>query len=206
MEDVRLGLRELKKRQTRDSIAAAALKLTEEKGLSDVTLEEIAREAFVSPRTISNYFSSKEEAVLAAGTIATEQVLEDFSSSPSEVPPLEALCVLMSSYAREHPDRLRKSARMVALEENNPSLRPIRLAQEVELVIDLSRRIATRTGTDFTVDVYPSMVASAAVSAMVTSLTLWLIAGFPEERLPKLVEDSFNLASAGYPRRTAEPA
>jgi AcrR family transcriptional regulator len=205
MDDEHLGLRELKKRQTRDSISAAALKLTEEKGLSEVTIEEIAREAFVSPRTISNYFASKEEAVLAAGPVATEQLLEDFSTSNSDDPPLEVLGRLMSNHVRDHPDCLQKAARMIELEEANPSLRPFRLAQEVELVTDLGRRVAQRTGTDFAADVYPSLVASAASAALLTSLSIWAQAGFPEGRLQQLIEESFSLASAGYRRRAASP-
>lgn len=205
MEHERLGLRELKKRQTRDSIAAAALKLTEEKGLSNVTIEEIALEAFISPRTFSNYFSSKEEAVLASGVTVTEEVLEAFSGSTSDDPPLKTLCELMVGLSRKHPERLRQSARMNVLEEDNQSLRPFRITQEVELIFDLSQRVAARTHTDISSDVYPTLVASAAISAMLTSLSLWAHAGFPEGRLPELIEESFTMASEGYPRRTSAP-
>lgn len=200
-----MGLREIKKRMTRDAIAAAALKLAEQKGLNEVTVEEIAREAFVSPRTISNYFASKEEAVLAAGDLGIEKVLDEFSSRPSDEPPLRALRELLSDYAREHPDHLRGASKMTRLEQLNPTLRPHRIAREVEMVEMLSARVAARTGTSVTSDLYPSVVASAAMTAMITSLAIWSREELSDESLPRLIEDAFNMMTAGYPMTRQEP-
>lgn len=61
------GLRERKKRQTRETIAAAAMALFEARGFDDVTIAEIARAADVSEKTISNYFPAKEDLVFGLG-------------------------------------------------------------------------------------------------------------------------------------------
>lgn len=204
MDEEPLGLRELKKQMTREAIAAAALKLTLDKGLSDVTIDEIAREAFVSPRTVSNYFPSKEEAVLAAGSIGAEQILDECDGSRSDEPPLKVLCEQLSEYARENPDHLRRASQLAQLEEENPSLRPYRITQQVELVQLLSERIAVHTSTDTTTDLYPSLAASGAVSAMVTSLALWARNDLPDERLPTMIEDAFSILIDGYPHPPAE--
>ncbi|MGJ9426452.1 TetR/AcrR family transcriptional regulator [Nesterenkonia halotolerans] len=206
MENEHVGLRAIKKQMTRDSIAAAALRLTEKKGLSDVTLEDIAREAFVSPRTVSNYFVTKEEAVVAGGAYSPEQLLEEFSSSPTDAPPLKTLCQLLSRYAREYPERMHRAAKLWNLEENNPSLRPFRVSQDVQLVEVLTNRIAARTGTDLKTDLYPALVASAAASAMVSALAIWNVNKLPDERLPELIEDAFNILTAGYPQRLPSSA
>lgn len=195
------GLRELKKRMTRDAIANAALRLTIEKGLSNVTVDEIARDAFVSARTVSNYFTAKEEAVLAAGTEGPSQIIEDFAAGATDDAPLKALCELVSRYAKEHPDRLRHTAEVVTLEEDNPSLKPYRAARMAEFEELLRVHVASRTGTDAETDLYPSLVAAAAVAAFMTTLMLWSRAELPDERLPRLIEDAFNIISDGYPHR-----
>lgn len=57
------GLRELKKRQTRERIAAAAAELFRAHGFDAVTVDDVAREAVVSRQTVFNYFASKEAMV-----------------------------------------------------------------------------------------------------------------------------------------------
>lgn len=55
------GLREQHKRRTREAIAGAAMSLFFEHGYDAVTVAEVAREAGVSPATVFNYFSAKED-------------------------------------------------------------------------------------------------------------------------------------------------
>ncbi|GIF12769.1 TetR family transcriptional regulator [Actinoplanes teichomyceticus] len=60
------SLRERKKRATREALQAAALRLALERGPRNVRVEDIAEAAGVSPRTYNNYFSSREQAIVAA--------------------------------------------------------------------------------------------------------------------------------------------
>ncbi|MFB6436762.1 TetR/AcrR family transcriptional regulator [Streptomyces sp. NPDC056411] len=55
------GLRERKKRQTRQYISDVATGLFMERGFDEVTLAEIARAADVSVNTVYNYFPAKED-------------------------------------------------------------------------------------------------------------------------------------------------
>ena len=55
------GLRERKKRETRQHISDVATRLFVKRGFDHVTIEEVATAANVSKMTVFNYFSRKEE-------------------------------------------------------------------------------------------------------------------------------------------------
>jgi AcrR family transcriptional regulator len=58
------GLRELKKRQTRQAISDTATRLFLERGFETVTIAEIAAAAHVAKMTVTNYFPRKEDLAL----------------------------------------------------------------------------------------------------------------------------------------------
>ncbi|MEV6227514.1 TetR/AcrR family transcriptional regulator [Saccharopolyspora shandongensis] len=58
------GLRERKKRRTRQRITEAAMGLFVERGFEHVTITEVAEAAEVSANTVYNYFPTKEDLVL----------------------------------------------------------------------------------------------------------------------------------------------
>src|SRR5579864_8423744 len=58
------GLRERKKQKTREAIQREAVRLFQESGYEETTVEQIAAAAEISPSTFFNYFPSKEDVVL----------------------------------------------------------------------------------------------------------------------------------------------
>jgi AcrR family transcriptional regulator len=56
-----MGLRELKKEQTRQLIADTAWQLFADRGFDQVSVAEVAREAQVAEATVYNYFRTKED-------------------------------------------------------------------------------------------------------------------------------------------------
>jgi AcrR family transcriptional regulator len=58
------GLRERKKARTMHHVQAVALKLFSERGFDEVTVEQVAAEAEVSPSTVYRYFGTKEGLVI----------------------------------------------------------------------------------------------------------------------------------------------
>ncbi|MET8145192.1 TetR/AcrR family transcriptional regulator [Sphaerisporangium sp. NPDC005288] len=69
----RLGLRERKKRETRQRIADIAMGLFMMRGFDNVTVAEVARVADVSVNTVFNYFRTKEDLFLDRQDAFVEQ-------------------------------------------------------------------------------------------------------------------------------------
>jgi AcrR family transcriptional regulator len=62
---VKAGLRERKKMQTRDRLITSALELCDQQGFEATTVDQISDAADISPRTFNRYFATKEDVVLA---------------------------------------------------------------------------------------------------------------------------------------------
>ena len=79
------GLRERKKRQTREAIAHAAMQLFFAHGFDAVTVADVARAADVSEKTVFNHFAAKEDLVLHGGEERRAALIEAIRSRPAGV-------------------------------------------------------------------------------------------------------------------------
>lgn len=198
MTETVLGLRERKKLRARAALADAALQLSVERGLAQVTIEDIAAAADFSPRTFSNYFSCKEEAVVASGSEDLAELVTHFQTRPDGEPPMESLRALATEWSRGVGTRGARAQQMDLLEHND-SLLPYQMALYANLERDLTKVIAERTGTGLGTHPYPWLVAAAAVSAIKTSMRVWTSQGCPDGELPALVDLAFDQIGAGLP-------
>ncbi|MFC7713686.1 TetR/AcrR family transcriptional regulator [Nonomuraea recticatena] len=85
------GLRERKKRRTRQRISEVAIGLFVERGFENVTIAEVASAAEVSVNTVYNYFESKEDLVLPPEE-ASPQRLADIVRQRRPGSPRRARC------------------------------------------------------------------------------------------------------------------
>lgn len=100
------GLRERKKRQRREALHEAALRLVERQGLDGTTVEQICEEVGVSPRTFFNYFPSKTAAALnLPEQIISPEAAERFRSTTGELMP--AICELLADSMSSGVERVR---------------------------------------------------------------------------------------------------
>jgi AcrR family transcriptional regulator len=76
------GLRERKKRETREAITRAARRLFARRGFDAVTVADIARAAKVSEKTVFNYFPAKEDLVFGEGMQRVAALIEAVSARP----------------------------------------------------------------------------------------------------------------------------
>jgi AcrR family transcriptional regulator len=86
------GLRERKKRETRETITRAAWKLFTRRGFDAVTVADIARAAKVSEKTVFNYFAAKEDLVFGAGMQRTAALVEAVRARPEGASIVEPFC------------------------------------------------------------------------------------------------------------------
>src|SRR5881275_1648549 len=79
------GLRQRKKQQTREAIAQTARRLFLEHGFDAVTVDDVARAADVSRKTVFNYFPTKEDLFYGRMEIFEEDLLAAIRSrAPGE--------------------------------------------------------------------------------------------------------------------------
>ncbi|WP_214417130.1 TetR/AcrR family transcriptional regulator [Sphaerisporangium fuscum] len=99
-----LGLRERKKRQTRQMISDVASGLFMHRGFDKVTVAEIAEAANVSTKTVFNYFPRKEDLFFDRFPEAEELVTDAIHGRAQGVTPLTALRHLFHDLLRRgHP-------------------------------------------------------------------------------------------------------
>src|SRR5712691_459965 len=142
----RVGLRERKKLATREALSAAALRLAGERGVEQVRVEDIAAQAGVSPRTFNNYFSSKEEAVVAGAGDWAAGIAAGLRDRPLDEPLLDALRNVLAGRGGQRLDRDRIAR--IRLVASTPALLGEYLKAMLRSEWLLAEAIAERTGTD----------------------------------------------------------
>jgi AcrR family transcriptional regulator len=80
------GLRERKKRRTRQAIGEAAMELFKAHGFDAVTVADVARAAEVSEKTVFNYFPAKEDLVMHGGEERLAAVIDAIRTRPPGTP------------------------------------------------------------------------------------------------------------------------
>ncbi|MBM2615718.1 helix-turn-helix transcriptional regulator [Actinoplanes sp. LDG1-06] len=150
------GLRERKKQATREALSAAALRLALERGPENVRVDDIAEAAGVSPRTYNNYFSSREQAIVAG--LHTGQ----FAAVDG---PLSEAVVRFYTHAGRSPEAL-------AMITGNAALRACYADTATTLEAPLAEAIAERhPGVD---PLAAQALAAAVAAAARVALRQWL--------------------------------
>lgn len=108
------GLRERKKQATREALSAAALRLALERGPENVRVDDIANAAGVSPRTYNNYFSSREQAIIAAVNAERElRIVATVLDQPAEVRLSDAVIDAIIDHYADPGDHAREVLLMI---------------------------------------------------------------------------------------------
>jgi AcrR family transcriptional regulator len=191
------GLRERKKLAVRRALSSAAVRLAVERGLENVTIEDITAEADVSVRTFGNYFSGKYEAICALGTDRARRIGAALLARPASEPLWEALVNAMLAHY-EGADRAPDGEWLAGLKLvlTAPAIRGEYLKVNAEMQEVLAAAIATRARIDPSQDMYPQILAGAVTAAAQVAVRCWFAADPPVPLRPLLRQALGQLATA----------
>jgi len=185
------GLRERKKRATRRALQRAALHLVAESGLEQVTVEEIAAEADVSPRTFFNYFATKEDALSAVDPEAVAEICAALAARPAEEAPLEALRAVFLWRAEQTVIDAEFWRYRAVVAQAYPDLFARVLGASVAADHQIAQVLGERMGVDARTDPRPLLLAGVSSVARRTAMQLWL-AGGQRQNLAAVLAECFD--------------
>jgi AcrR family transcriptional regulator len=183
------GLRERKKEATRKALREAALRLALERGPDNVRVDDIADAAGVSARTYNNYFSSREQAIVAAVTAEREaRVAAAVAARPASVRLSDAV---VEAIVAQYTDPGSHDPRALLLISTSPALRDAFLSTAAGIEDPLTAVLAARIGDGGQLT---ARVLSASVAAAVRiALGQWVRPGPALPRASGLVVPSGSL-------------
>ncbi|MFD9287639.1 TetR/AcrR family transcriptional regulator [Streptomyces sp. NPDC060030] len=173
------GLRESRKRRTREALLHAALRLFLTQGYDRTTVDEIVEAVEVSQRTFFRYFVNKEAVALAAQEAVDARFLAELRQRPASETPFEAMrqavlhawSTLPESGGTDMTPELRVRAyRMI---ESTPALRAAHTRRTVGLEQQTTALIAEREGIDPEADPRARVAVAAFSGVMRMTGQVW---------------------------------
>ena len=188
-------MRDRKKIQTRDAIRREAMRLIDENGYANTTVEQIAEAAEVSPSTFFRYFPSKEMVLMANDLdLVTITALE---RQPADMSSLRAfrraLEITMATLSEDEWRFERRRLRMVL---SIPELKAAQFDEYRRTVAALAEADCRRTGResdDFEVRVFVGALAGGLMAVL-----------DHESGVPERMYRALDFMEAGMPLRASD--
>jgi AcrR family transcriptional regulator len=193
VERERGGLRERKKRATRQALHDAALRLTLERGPEHLTVEEISAAAGVSPRTFFNYFPGKEQAIIGDDLFAVEagQITAIMSGAPSVLDGMQAIALAVAADAVTRREQVLLRWQVIT---RYPALITRMFARLEEFNAIVAAAVAARVGMTAG-DAYPQLMAAMTTTGIRVAVQRWT-AGQGDDPLERHVAEVFGLLTS----------
>lgn len=198
------GLRQRKRRETRSTLSRAAIRLCIQRGWANVTVDEIAASANVSPRTFRNYFSTKAEAVAAGHLERMLRIADELRVRPAREPLWTAIINSIATQFEPPPARkdekspdVKRWMELIRLFRSEPAVQGEMLKATAAAQGEFAKSIAERTGTSGD-ELYPQVVAAVVSSVVSVVMERWLRNG-PSCSIVPLMREAFDLVAASLP-------
>jgi AcrR family transcriptional regulator len=189
------GLRERKKRQTRQQISDTATALFFERGFDAVRVVDVADACGVSEKTVYNYFPTKESLLLDREAHLSDMLREALGPAALIASPIEAVKQAFITEIGAFFDRqgtvggdFRQVLRLAEVIESSPSLRAAQRDMMDRLAQVAAEAMARRAGLD-PLDPAPQIAANAITG-------LWAVAFRALRREAKTAADAAGARAA----------
>jgi TetR/AcrR family transcriptional regulator, regulator of mycofactocin system len=158
-----------------DTVEDVALRLFEQRGFEDVTVDDIAAEAQISSRTFYRYFPAKDDVLQVAIERRSQALRETLTARPPDEAPLHALSqALKSVLSAEDPAEVR---RWISVIQATPSvLRAVVGGIQLKSQPVIAEFFGSRLGLAGDALV-PTMLAAAAGGVIQAAHTQWFFFG-----------------------------
>jgi AcrR family transcriptional regulator len=203
------SLRERKKLATRKLLRRAALELVAERGLANVTVEDIAEAAEVSPRTFFNYFPSKEAALFGGDPERAAELRARIATEAPGRTAIDALRIVLIEDSETMAGELESLGgdpaewlRRMKVARTDPHIRAAHAGQMAMIERAIAEGLAARLGADQDTDPYPGVLAAAAIAVVRSCLMFWAGSGGTVP-LGQLIDQAFQALADGLPENAA---
>jgi AcrR family transcriptional regulator len=203
-----IGLRDRKRRETRLALSQAAIRLSMQRGWENVTVDDIAEAANVSPRTFRNYFSTKAEAVAAGHQERMLCIADELRARPAGEPLWTAITNAVAAQF-ETPDRKRAAVSAADAQRwmerlrflfTEPAIHAEVLRASAASQGALAKAIAQRTRAKRGNEVHSQLTAAVVIAVVGNVTERWLRSG-PSGPVAPLLRRAFDLVAAGLPEK-----
>jgi AcrR family transcriptional regulator len=170
---VKEGRRERKRRQTRERIESAALRLFLERGFEATTIEDITEAADVSKRSFFDYFPSKEEVVAAWQDGFARELIGAVAAQPEDASIVDVIEAAVNSALRTAVADPQSLA-LAALIHNTPTLQARDQLKYAKLEKKLADALSARGSGGEEERLRFGMLAAAVVTMLRIGSERWM--------------------------------
>ncbi len=193
VESLALQLRMKRSELMIQELEAVALRLFDQRGFKDVTVDEIVSEAHTSARTFYRYFPNKEDVLQVQIDRRCRSLRASLSDRPASEEPLESLRLALANVLeKEDPELVR---RWIAIIIASPSvLNSVLGGIQLKIQRVIAGFLADRLGLP-RYALVPTMMASASVGVIQAAHVDWYLNGGD---LATRVSEAFSVLEQGH--------
>ncbi|ASW98565.1 TetR/AcrR family transcriptional regulator [Mycobacterium intracellulare] len=190
--------RRVRGERNRNALIAAAVALFSARGYEGTTVEQIAAEAGVAPRTLFHHFASKDDILFDGYAGRLDEATRRFRASESSSlwGALAEASNAVAEAISQQPEMFLVRAQMYA---GHPALRATMLRLNDEWIDQLTGEVARWLGADADTDLRPRLAATVINGANRAAIDTW-VAGGGADDLVEIMQSAVDLVRPSIAR------